>query len=171
MLTSANIFYLAESLAPEILKKLESYESGKSHLLERIEELSQAIARLTAENRSTREWFKTRLQLLWESTSKRDEAIGESMKSILEHAEEMSRHIGLRDTGEKLEALLKDPRTFTLIATPTLPLTLPADPTPTLAATPKATPTPTTPTDKPSSKRPADESPGESNKRRKVGEP
>ena len=77
-------------MAPEILKKLESYESGKSQLLERIEELSQAIARLTAENRSTREWFKTRLELLWESTSKWDEAIGEAMKGILEHAEEMS---------------------------------------------------------------------------------
>jgi hypothetical protein len=72
------------------LEILESYELGKSQLLEKIEEQSQAIACLTAENQSTREWFETRLQLLWENTSKRDEAIGKSMKSILEHAKEMS---------------------------------------------------------------------------------
>ena len=96
-------------MAPEVLKKLENYESGRSHLLERIEELSQAIARLTAENRSTREWFMSRLQLLWENNTQRDGTTGEALESILEHAEEMSRHIGLREFGEKLAAFLKDP--------------------------------------------------------------
>jgi hypothetical protein len=96
-------------LAPEVLKKLENYESGRSLLLERIEDLSQDIARLTAENRSTREWFMSRIQLLWESTGQRDATIAESLKSILEHGVEMSRHFGLREFGEKLRALLKDP--------------------------------------------------------------
>jgi hypothetical protein len=174
LLMSGLIFFsLADSLAPDIFKKLESYESGASQLLEKIEEQSQAIARLTAENRSTREWFKTRLELLYESTSKRDEAIAESMKGILEHVEEMSRHIGLRQAGEKLEALLN---------APTL-----AVPIPTLsslpnirAATPKTTSTPKTPTQtaepsdtaQPSNKRTADEIHDSSEtKRRKVGEP
>jgi hypothetical protein len=128
---------LAEPLAPEVLKKLESYESGRSLLLERIEELSQAIDRLTVENRSTREWFKTRLQLLWQSTSQRDEAIGEAMKRILEHAEEMSRHVALRETGEMLMALLKVP----VDAHPPSPdLTSPTLPKPTSSpTTPSAT--------------------------------
>jgi septation ring formation regulator EzrA len=165
MLASAKRFFsIAESLAPEILKKLELYESGKSQLLEKIEELSQAIDRLAAENRSTREWFMSRIELLWESTSKRDEIIGESMKHILEHAQEMSRHIGLRETGEKLEALFKVPLAVT--SSSALPVATPkaTTPTPTLRATPKST----TP---PSGKRPAEEEiPGES-KRRRVGEP
>lgn len=150
---------------------MDSYESGNSELLEKIEELSQAIARLTAENRSTREWFMTRFQLLWESASKRDEAIGESMKSFLGHAEEMSRQIGLRETGEKLEALLKVPTPTPAIPVSTLP-TVPTLPLPaSRAATPKTALTPmTTPTGEPSSKRSADEDLGESKKRRKVGE-
>lgn len=47
--------------------------SGESQLLEGIEDLTQAITRLTAENRSTRESFMTWLQLLSESISKRNE--------------------------------------------------------------------------------------------------
>ena len=166
-------FALADSLAPDILKKLESYESGNSQLLEKIEEQSQAIVRLTAENRSTREWFKTRLELLWESSSNRDEAIAESMKAILTHAEEMSLHVGLRQAGEKLEALLKDS------SRPAVPTSTPPAVPGTLAeghaATPKTTTPKTTPTRAAdsSSKRPADETSdsGSKPKRRKVGEP
>lgn len=96
------------------------------------------------------------------------------MKSLLEHAEEMSRHIDLRDFGENL-GLLKVPNSTSavpipLVPIPTLPVqsTLPA----TRAATPKTTPTPTiTQTAEPPSKRPADEIIGDSKKRRKVGEP
>jgi hypothetical protein len=161
-------------LAPEVLKKLENYESGRSHLLERIEELSQAIDRLTAENRSTREWFKTRLQLLWESTSRRDEAIGKAMKGILEHADEMSRQVGLREIGTKLEALLKVPADANPCQTliPLIPL---ADPSTTRPTLPKTTPKPTTPTAahvpevEQSNKRPAEEEVNEGTKRRKLG--
>jgi hypothetical protein len=158
-------------LAPEVLKKLENYESGRSHLLEKIEDLSQAIDRLTAENRSTREWFKTRLQLLWESTSRRDEAIGKAMKGILDHAEEMSRHVGLREIGTKLEALLKVPADANPCQTliPPIPLTE-------TSTLPKTTPKPTTPTAahvfpevEQSKKREAEEELYEGNKRRKVG--
>ena len=102
------IFSSLASLNPEILKKLESYESGYRQQLEKMEELSQAIAQLSSENRSTREWFQTRLKLVWESASNRDEAIVEAMKNILEHAEEMTRYFALREVGEKIEALLKD---------------------------------------------------------------
>ena len=164
-------------------EKLESYESGKS--LEKIEELSQAIARLTAENRSTRGWFKTRLQLLWESISDRDDAIAESMKGLLEHAEEMSRHIGLRETGDKLDALLKvplPPPTSTLdtffgprstqkkppVLIPT-PLAGPS----TFNQSPAATPNTSTRKETPlttAEKRQGDEIFGEK-KRRKIGEP
>jgi len=90
-------------LAPEILKKLEDYESSKCAQLEKIEELSQAIDRITAENRSTREWFGTRLRLLWEHNAKRDEKIGVAMHGILQHAKETAQHLGLR------EALLSSP--------------------------------------------------------------
>lgn len=86
---------------------MESYESGRSVLLEKIEDMYQAIDRLTAENRSTRVWFKDRLQSLWETTSRRDEVIARAMKGVLDQAEEMSRRIDLRDTGHKLEAMLK----------------------------------------------------------------
>ena len=148
-------------MAPEILTKLDSLESGQSQLLER---MSQSIACLTAENRSTREM----LQLLLE-TSKRDEAMGEDMKStILDHAEKID---GLRETGE---ALLK---VLDAVANQTPPIPTPlALPSATLpAATPKSSPTPTTLTEFPpngvrSNKRPGDEHyEPESNKRRKVG--
>ena len=46
----ADIFSLADDLAPEILNKLENYELVRSLLLEKFEELSQAIAHLAAEN-------------------------------------------------------------------------------------------------------------------------
>ena len=91
------------------MKKLENYEPGRSLLLEKIEGLSQDIAHLTAENQSTREWFMSRLQLFWESTSKRDATMAEVLKNILEHVVEMSRHTGLQEFGEKLEAWLKVP--------------------------------------------------------------
>jgi hypothetical protein len=96
-------------LAPEILKKLEDYESSKCAQLEKIEELSQAIDRITAENRSTREWFGTRLRLLWEHNAKRDEKIGVAMHGILQHAKETAQHLGLREAGERVEALLSSP--------------------------------------------------------------
>jgi hypothetical protein len=105
----AYILSLAESLAPDVLTKLENYESGRSLLLERIEELSQAIARLAAENRSMREWFMSRLQVLWENASQRDATTAETLKAILEHAVEMSRHVDLRNFGEKMEAFLQVP--------------------------------------------------------------
>ena len=71
---STNVFFSpADSLALEVIKKLESYMSGESQLLVIFEDLTQATARLTAENRSTRESFMTWLQLLSESTSKQDE--------------------------------------------------------------------------------------------------
>lgn len=103
------IFSLAESFAPEIMKKLENYESGRSLLLEKMEGLSQDIARLTTENRSTREWLMNRLQLVWESAEQRDETTSEALKNIWEFAGEITRHIGLREFGEKLEALHKLP--------------------------------------------------------------
>ena len=91
------------------MKKLENYESGRSLLLEKMEGLSQDIARLTTENRSTREWLMNRLQLVWESAEQRDETTSEALKNIWEFAGEITRHIGLREFGEKLEALHKLP--------------------------------------------------------------
>ena len=165
----ADIFSLADDLAPEVLKKLENYESGRSLLLEKIEELSQAIARLAAENRSTREWFMSRLQMLWESASQRDATTAEALNNILEHALEMSRHFGLRDIGEKLEALIKvpesdvDPRQTLL---PFGPMTSRTLPKPTL---PKPTPKLTAVRgEEQPKKRGATDTPEGSHKRRKV---
>ena len=140
---------------------MESYESGRSVLLEKMEELAQALDRLTTENRSTREWFKTRLQLLWESCSRQDQAIAESMNVNLKQAEEMCLHIGLRNAGEKLEALLKVPADTSTSST----LPVPTSTTPTAEAD-FAMPDPP-------NKRPApadDDVPLVDNKRRKVGE-
>jgi hypothetical protein len=105
-------------LAPEVLKKLENNESGRSLLLEKIEdlsqakkieELSQAIARLTAEGRSTRELFISMLQSVWESISQRGARTSDALENILQHAVEMSRHDDLRGFAEKLEALVRVP--------------------------------------------------------------
>jgi hypothetical protein len=148
-------------LGPEVLKKMESYESGRSVLLEKMEELAQALDRLTTENRSTREWFKTRLQLLWESCTRQDQAIAESMNGILKQSEEMCLHIGLRNAGEKLEALLKVPADASTSST--LPFTVPTSST--TAEADFAMPDP--PNKRPA---PADEVPLVDNKRRKVGE-
>ncbi|KAF8801178.1 hypothetical protein BYT27DRAFT_7216285 [Phlegmacium glaucopus] len=46
-------------------------------------------------------------RLLWETTNTRDENIGAAMRAIFEQVEETSRHVALRETGEKLDALLK----------------------------------------------------------------
>lgn len=105
------------------------------------------------------------------------------MKGILEHSEEMSRHIDLRATGEKLEALLKVHSTPALLidtapSTTSAPNTAPAPtntsaPTNTLAPSRAATPLTSTPktTPTPAGKRPSEESGGGTSKRRKVGEP
>jgi hypothetical protein len=155
---------LAEPLAPEVLKKLEIYESRNSHILERIEELSQAIARLAAENRSTREWFTSRLQLLWEKADQRDVAVADALKSILDHAKEMSAHVGLREFGEKLDAL-----TFALNGPVDPALPIPSTLLPSSPTTSPADPgEPVSPVGVP--KRPAEDD-IESRKRRKIGEP
>ncbi|KAF8814961.1 hypothetical protein BYT27DRAFT_7219071 [Phlegmacium glaucopus] len=99
--------YGAVSFPPNILKKLEDYESAASEQNEKIEELSQTVARLTQENRTTREWFDNRLKLLWETTNTWDENIGAAMRAIFEQVEETSQHVALHETGEKLDALLK----------------------------------------------------------------
>jgi len=97
-------------------------------LLERIEELSQVLARLNAENTTTREWVINRLQLVWdridevfEKMDQRDAITAEALKNVVEHGEEMSRLLGLdiRGFGEKVEGLFKlplvvDPRQTTL---------------------------------------------------------
>jgi hypothetical protein len=151
-------------LAPDVLKKMESFESGRSVLLERIEEMSQAIGRLTSENRSTREWFKAQLQLLWETTSRRDEVIVDAMKGILEQAEETSRRFDLRDTGDKLMAMLSVPPADHHRSPPSLAPPIPSSSTPTATA-------PDVPDGESSNKRVADDEPIEpDNKRRKLHE-
>lgn len=145
------------------------------------------MARLTAENRTTREWFKSRLAQVWEMSRKRDEVIGEVMKNILENSEEMSRHLALRETGEKLEGLICCPSPTQPTQTQSIPspITRQKSPTPPKSPTPLAphkspTPPPKEPSltllpqfpfpdPEPSNKRPADEI-VENNKRRKIGE-
>lgn len=130
-------------MAPEIIKKLEDYESSKSAQLEKIEEMSQAIARLTAENRSTRVWVESRMNHMWDQIDKRDLRIGVVMKKILEHAEETSQHLGLREAAERLEGLLKVPvRSWDAQSVPTKTTSLP--PTKTPVAPDLATPLPST---------------------------
>ncbi|KAF8809992.1 hypothetical protein BYT27DRAFT_7092814 [Phlegmacium glaucopus] len=85
--------YGAATLAPEILKKLEDYESGRCQQLEKIEELSQAITRLTAENKSTRAWFESQLKLLWDHANKHDETVRACMRKVGEQAGEMSQQV------------------------------------------------------------------------------
>jgi len=124
-------FLQATSLAPEIIKKLEDYELSKSAQLEKIEEMSQAIARLTAENRSIRQWVDGRIHVMWDQINRRDERIGIAMKKVLEHAEEMSRHLGLREAAEQLEGLLTVPvRSWDAQSLPTKPTPLHANKTP-----------------------------------------
>ena len=132
-------------MAPEILKKLEKYESGKSQELEKIEELSQAIAQLTTESQLTREWFTSQLQLFWEKVKNRDDQLGTAMQILLDHT---------KSVGERLEILMKIDRAATLPeTTPTLPTF------------------PDFPDDEPSNKHPAEEElvNESSNKRRKIG--
>ncbi|KAF8799291.1 hypothetical protein BYT27DRAFT_7217923 [Phlegmacium glaucopus] len=127
--------YGAMSFPPDILKKLEDYESATSKQNEKIEQLSQTVARLTQENRTTWEWFDTHLKLLWETTNTRDENIGAAMRAIFEQVEETSRHVALRETREKLNALLKVVRlphkdSIAKPSTPTPAFQTPASPTP-----------------------------------------
>ena len=156
---------------PEVLKKMEetqerleqSYETGKSEMLERVEELSQELARVSAENQSTRAWFRTRLQSLWDNNDRRDEATGNALKHIVDNS--VCQHVCcLREFGEKLDLFFKDSpgRAQTPLA-----LTTRLSP-------PRTTSPPTTPTavlDEASKKRPAeDNDDSEAKKRRKVGE-
>jgi hypothetical protein len=156
-------------LAPEIVKRLEDYESGRCQQLEKIEELSQAVARLTAENKSTRVWLESQLKLLWDHTSRNDEMVGAARK-----------------VGDQAVATSSMPTTPQAVATSSMPTTLPATtPTPlqmrevieigSPVASPIADTTDViiversigTPKFK---KRPASESgPGDSKKRRKLG--
>lgn len=136
-------------------------------VLEKIEEQSQAIGRLTLENRTTREWFKSRLELLCESASKRDEVVGAAMKSILEQLEETSRHVGLRVIGEKMEALLNKAPVVNMLIPNQLPKATPA----TLPDIIPEETLPNFPDEEPSNKRPAEGPLGENSKRRKVGDP
>lgn len=142
---------------------------GNSLLLEKIDEQSQAIARLTAENRTTREWFKSRLELLWETSKKRDETIAAAMESIFEYSYEMSRHLALREAGEKLEVLLTG-----TIPTQPIPTTVDATTSPAVPKSPTPplmmTSLPEFPDDLPSNKRPGDDDLTENKKRRKIGD-
>jgi hypothetical protein len=130
-----------------------------------MEELSQAIERLSSENRSTREWFQTRLKLLWESASNRDEAIVAAMKNILENAIGMTQNFALREVGEKIEALLEDHPITSSAEIPPTPTPLPAArspskppldaPTPIPVPAPTPTTIPAFPDDETSNMRPA----------------
>ncbi|KAF8798750.1 hypothetical protein BYT27DRAFT_7264614 [Phlegmacium glaucopus] len=108
--------YGVVSFPPDILKKLKDYESATCRQDEKIKELSQTVARLTQENRTTREWFDTRVRLLWENVNRWDEKIGAA-------------------AGDKLDALLKVPvglpyeESIPKPSTPT-PTPTPASPTP-----------------------------------------
>jgi hypothetical protein len=160
--------------------------------MERIEEMSQAITRLTEENRASHLFFESRLKLLWENVNQRNERIGAAMRKFLEHAEETSRHLGLRDAASHLEDLLKVP----VLAWNTESVPTKTIPPPTTSSIQLTTILPpflphserveyTSPTGTttgltvpegydgaPSSnKRSADAFPGESNKKRKIGEP
>jgi hypothetical protein len=55
-------FSLAVFFVPENLKKFENYHLERCQQLEKNDELHQAIARLTSENQSTREWLDTRIE-------------------------------------------------------------------------------------------------------------
>ncbi|KAF8799922.1 hypothetical protein BYT27DRAFT_7217436 [Phlegmacium glaucopus] len=103
--------YSAATLAPEILKKLEDYELGRCQQLEKIEELSQAIAQLTAENKSTRAWFKSQLKLLWDHASKHDETVRAGMRKVGEQAGEMSQQVEKPATISSMPATTLTPQT------------------------------------------------------------
>jgi hypothetical protein len=113
-------------LAPEIVKRLEDYESGRCQQLEKIEELSQAVARLTAENKSTRVWLESQLKLLWDHTSRNDEMVGAARK-----------------VGDQAVATSSMPTTLQAVATSSMPTTPQAVATSSMPTTlPATTPTP-----------------------------
>jgi hypothetical protein len=155
-------------LAPEVLKKLESYESRGSLLFEKMEELTEAFACLAAENRSTREWFASRIQVLYQIIGDRDEAAVEALKSILEQAEEMTRLSHVQELGEKLEGLLLKIQDVNSPPMPILSSTS-TNPSPPRTMPPIVVPVPVFPEGGESSnKRPPSEDGSESRKRRKV---
>ncbi|KAF8816190.1 hypothetical protein BYT27DRAFT_7248499 [Phlegmacium glaucopus] len=109
--------YGAATLAPKILKKLEDYESGRCQQLEKIEELSQAIARLTEENKSTRAWFESQLKLLWDHTSKHNKTVRAGMRKVREQAGDMSQQAEKPATISSMPATTPTPQT-PVIASP-----------------------------------------------------
>jgi transcription termination factor NusB len=150
-----NNSFTTDTLAPEVLKRMESFESGSSVLLEKLDEMAQAVDRQSSEIRSAKEWFKGRFQLLSEN---HDEKMLKVMK-------------GIKDNAAKMDAILKlTPADHRRSQSPlSLAPPIPQRSTPT--ATASVVPDSERPVGELSNKRLADDEPIEpENKRRKLQE-
>lgn len=137
------------------MERLESYEAGRSHLLEGIEAVNRAMAQQNADNRATRELIMNKLFLFWEKAGERDMQTTEAMRGFFQEGVDMARHAGVDAWLEKMHALLKVP-----------PLVAPLDPVPRSSL---SNTIPTGPENVAPNKRPAEDD-DENRKRRKVGE-
>ncbi|KIM42538.1 hypothetical protein M413DRAFT_26582 [Hebeloma cylindrosporum] len=94
----------------DIMERLKAYESAHQADQEKITELSQQIARMETENRTTQQWCSAGLLSLWENTSGRDLGVMTVLRDM--HAvlvEESLRQHRLEQTTQTLQALLEIP--------------------------------------------------------------